>query len=173
MYRIINKIFKGVVFFLINLFWHFRPELSTSIYAWLLRRGGAEIIGTPNYLSAKIWFDGSDYSRISLGKDVTISSNVRVLTHDWSIFTVGKGLGYEFEGPVGVHRKIKIGNYVFVGTGSILMPGCEIGDCSIVGAGSVVRGIIPPNSIVIGNPAQVVGNAKEYVDKQLKNLGGI
>ena len=43
------------------------------------KRRGMKMTGKPNYLSAKIWFDGTDYSNIELGKGCTISSFVRDL----------------------------------------------------------------------------------------------
>ena len=49
-----------------------------------------------------------------------------------------------------------IGNKVFIGSHSVILGGSEIGDCSVVAAGTVVRaGNIPPFSLVIGNPAIV------------------
>ncbi len=50
-----------------------------------------------------------------------------------------------------VEEDVWIGNHV------ILLSGSKIGRGSEIGAGSVVRGIIPPYSVVIGNPAKVVG----------------
>jgi len=96
---------------------------------------------------------------------------VNVLTHDWSLYTVGRGIGLEMERPIGVHRKIRIGRYAFVGANSMLLPGVEIGDGAIVGGGSVVRGKVPPWTIVVGNPATPVGDSREYLLKQLKRQG--
>ena len=47
-----------------------------------------------------------------------------------------------------------------VGAGAVILPGVEIGSRAIVGAGSVVTRSVPPNAIVVGNPARIVG----YVD---------
>ena len=48
---------------------------------------------------------------------------------------------------------------------SIILPGTKIGNNVIIGAGSVVRGSIPDNSIVAGNPAVVIGDIIEYASK--------
>lgn len=53
-------------------------------------------------------------------------------------------------------KKIKIGDNVWLGWGSIVLKGVTIGDNSIVAAGAVVVKDVPPNVIVAGNPAQVV-----------------
>jgi acetyltransferase-like isoleucine patch superfamily enzyme len=52
--------------------------------------------------------------------------------------------------------KIKIGNNVWVGWGSIILKGVTIGDNSIVAAGAVVVKDVPSNVIVAGNPAKVI-----------------
>jgi acetyltransferase-like isoleucine patch superfamily enzyme len=49
-----------------------------------------------------------------------------------------------------------IGNDVWLGYNSVVLGGAHIGHGCVIGAGSVVRGSIPPYSIVIGNPAIVV-----------------
>ena len=48
------------------------------------------------------------------------------------------------------------------------MKGVTIGPNSVIGAGSVVKGKIPDNSIVIGNPARVIGNTKDWARKKLE-----
>lgn len=53
-------------------------------------------------------------------------------------------------------RSIVIGHDSWLGANCIVMPGVSIGECCIVGAGSVVTHDIPPYSIVVGNPARVI-----------------
>lgn len=53
-------------------------------------------------------------------------------------------------------RPVKIGHNVFIGGFSILLKGTTIGDCAVIGAGSVVAGDIPPGEIWAGNPAKFV-----------------
>ena len=87
---------------------------------------------------------------VTIGNNVIISGYSYLLTHDGS-----SAIFYEAKDKF-VYGKIKIGHNVFIGIGSILLPGVEIGDNVIVGAGSVVRGKIPNNSVVMGNPAKIV-----------------
>ena len=49
-----------------------------------------------------------------------------------------------------------IGKRCFIGNRSIIMPGVEIGDGCVVGAGSVVTKNVPPNTLVAGNPARIM-----------------
>lgn len=166
--KYLKKVKKAVFFITLNMVWYVNPQLATKMYYQFLRKNGAKIDGIPNYLSAKIWFDGADYSKITLGKEITISSNVRILTHDWSPYTVGKALDIRTDSPLGINEDIIVGDYSFVGTGAILLPGTVLGKGVLVGAGTVVRGVIPDYSIVIGNPSKVVGDTKKFLDKHFK-----
>jgi acetyltransferase-like isoleucine patch superfamily enzyme len=59
--------------------------------------------------------------------------------------------------PGGVAPSIHVGRNAWVGARAVLLAGARIGENSIVGAGAVVDFEVPPNSIVAGNPARVVG----------------
>ena len=55
-----------------------------------------------------------------------------------------------------IPRPVKIGKNVWIGSDCTILPGVEIGDGAIIGAGSVVTKSIPANTIAVGNPARVV-----------------
>ncbi len=57
-------------------------------------------------------------------------------------------------------REVKIGNNVWVGMDVTIMPGVEIGDNSIIGAGSIVTKDIPANVVAAGNPCKVIKELK-------------
>lgn len=99
---------------------------------------------------------------ISVGDDVTLASNVRILAHDASTAKVGGG----------VHTKVgivEIGNNVFIGADSIVLCNTRIGDNVIIGAGSVVTKDVPSNSVYAGNPAELVCTFEEYQKKHRAN----
>lgn len=51
---------------------------------------------------------------------------------------------------------VTIGNNVWIGGGSIILPGVTIGDNTTIGAGSVVTKSIPANCLAVGNPCKVI-----------------
>lgn len=103
---------------------------------------------------------------IEVGDNVTLAPRVHILAHDASM---KKFLGYTKISPV------KIGNNVFVGAGSIILPGVTIGDNVIVGAGSVVTKDLASGYVYGGVPATKLQTMSEYLgkierDKQEKTL---
>lgn len=100
-----------------------------------------------------------DYSHcwlITIGDDVTFGPRVQVLAHDASMYGA---LGYTKIAPV------TIGNRVFIGAGSIVMPGVAIGDDAIIGAGSVVTRDVPAGKVYAGNPAREICDTAAFVAK--------
>lgn len=55
-----------------------------------------------------------------------------------------------------VPAPVRIGRHCWLGAGVIVLPGVTIGDGTVVGAGSVVTGDLPANSICVGVPARPV-----------------
>lgn len=60
------------------------------------------------------------------------------------------------DGNVAKRLVTTIGSYVCIFAHSVILPGLTLGDCCIVGAGSVVTKDVPDGAIVMGNPARVI-----------------
>lgn len=86
--------------------------------------------------------------KITIGKNVSISEEVIVLTADHNPRTPG------FEGQ---NKSVKIEDYVWVGTRAIILPGVTLGEGALVAAGAVVSKSIPPYEIWGGVPAKKIG----------------
>lgn len=160
--KILRVIFHTLKFG-ISILVYFDSRLYMILYNWLLSRAGVTMKGTPRFIAKSARFD--DLSKITLGDRLVISMNVYLLTHDYSYTTALISIGEKPETDIGIIRGIEIGDNVFIGMNSIILPGTKIGNNIIIGAGSVIRGNIPDNSIVFGNPGQIVGNIKEFAVK--------
>lgn len=99
---------------------------------------------------------------ISIGKNVTISTNVSFITHDNSAEKLRCGVSDLF-------GRIKVGDNCFIGANSTILLGVNIGNNCIVGAGAVVTKSIPPNSIVGGNPARIISSIDKYKNFVIEN----
>lgn len=145
----------------INFHWYMRN------YVKHLKKLGVKL-DSPAFISPDAKFDGTDYSLIEIGDKSVISTNVLLLTHDFSLFHAFYAAGYEMEGVPNRVKGIRVGKNSFVGANCTLLPGTTVGDNSIIGAGSVLRGSFPDNSIIMGNPAKVVANTVDWIEKKVE-----
>ncbi|GEM62180.1 hypothetical protein SF1_01620 [Sphingobacterium faecium NBRC 15299] len=104
---------------------------------------------------------GSEPYLIEIGNHVQITSDVRFSNHGAAWVLREKYPKIDFFG------KIKIGNNVYIGNCSIILPGVSIGDNVIIGAGSVVTKSFPSNVIIGGNPAKVISDVKKFEETYL------
>lgn len=163
----IGKIHKKIYEKIIKTIGLFNHPLYMNKFIPYLRKNGMDI-KNPIYIATSVSFDGKDLSKIHIGDDVVISGDVRILTHDYSISRALQSIGVNMSNEVYFLKDVYIGDNSFIGAKSILLPGTVIEKNVIVGAGSVVRGHIYENSIVIGNPAVVIKKTNEYAEKHLK-----
>ena len=95
---------------------------------------------------------------------ITIGSNCQ-LTNS-KIFTHGGGNVVRSQHPdFDCFGKVKIGDWVYIGTNALIMPGVTIGNNVLVAAGSVVTKSIQPNVVVAGNPAKIICTIDEYYER--------
>jgi len=100
-------------------------------------------------ISTKAHLDKTNPKGVHIGENTVITPGVHVLTHD---YVRGDGTFCD----------TCIGNNVFIGINSIIMPGVTIADNIIIGSGSVVtKDFLESYCIIAGNPAKVI---KQNVD---------
>jgi acetyltransferase-like isoleucine patch superfamily enzyme len=102
----------------------------------------------------------TDPKHVRLGNNVNLTG-CTLIGHDGAVNMIKKMTGLSLD-SVG---KIDILDNVFVGHGTIIMPGVTIGPNAIVAAGSVVTKDVAPNTIVGGVPAKKIGTVDEYVER--------
>ncbi|MDD3771856.1 MAG: acyltransferase [Weeksellaceae bacterium] len=163
MKRRIHRILFHSAKFIVGLTVYINGKLYMSLYRFLLKFSGLKINGTPRFIAKSVKFD--DFDLITIGDRLVVSSNVIFLTHDYSFTTSLISIGEKPKTDIGMLGPITIGNNVFIGMNSMLLPGTIIEDNVIIGAGSIVRGRIPANSIYSGNPAGFICDIREHAKK--------
>ncbi len=104
-------------------------------------------------------------NEVQIGNRVTVKSGVQI----WDGIRISDGV---FIGPnvsfsndkfprsgqhLAKYMQTIVGEGASIGAGAVILPGITIGAKSMIGAGAVVTRSVPDNSIVVGNPAKVVG----------------
>lgn len=117
-----------------------RREIVRAKRFYYTRFWGMDIDPTATF-SLSVRFDKTYPAGLHIGARTYIAFDAAVLTHDMTR---------------GLRLHTRIGKHCFIGARSIILPGIEIGDESIVAAGSVITKDVPPRSIVAGNPAQII-----------------
>ncbi len=118
-------------------------------------------IGSNVYVAPWVLIDPIAAYLISIGDGSRLAPRAHVLAHD---ATSREALGYTRLAPV------RIGNRVFVGADTLILPGVTIGDDSVIGAGSLVSSDIPAGSLAVGRPAKVVGNSRDFFERRRERI---
>lgn len=99
---------------------------------------------------------------ISIGDHVS-ATFCHIETHDGGVWVFR-----DVFPKLDVLKRVVIGNNVFIGYGSVILPGTVIGNNVVVGARSVVSGRIPDDVVVAGVPAKVIRTLDAYKSKVLE-----
>ena len=99
-----------------------------------------------------------DDGQIHIGDKVMIGPNVTLCTTGHPVYPLYREMVAHYSLP------IHIGNNVWIGAHSVVLPGVTIGDNAVIGAGSIVTRDIPANAVAVGNPCRV----KRYITERNK-----
>lgn len=145
--------------------WYRGPQptdSSESFISWLrvsgIRVGDRCWVQDPKCID----IDRTHPELVEIGNHVFLHKGTVIMTHDWA----GWCFLETHKDFIPSHRRVKIGNNVWLGMNVSLLGGAEIGDNCIIGYGSVVTGKIPSNSVAIGSPARVICSYEEYYQKR-------
>lgn len=117
---------------------------------------GGKHVRLGNYVYANFNLTLVDDGNIDIGDNVMFAPNVTVITATHPVLPALREKGLQF------NVDVKICPNVWIGAGAIIMPGITVGENSVVGAGSVVTKDVPPNTVVVGNPARVLREIGEH-----------
>ena len=153
---------------MIKKIWTLYKKIRTSQFANAHPESYAKSVGV--ILKGKVYFHttpinmfGSEPWMITLGDNVHITSEVRFITHDGGVLPLRREIP-----DLEITEPIVVGNNVFIGVRSIIMPGVHIGDRCIIAAGSVVTKDVPPNQVWGGVPAKFIKTTDDYLEKLQK-----
>lgn len=100
---------------------------------------------------------GSEPYLIRIGNHVTITAGVRFINHDGGMWVFR-----EKEPEIDLFGTIEVGNNVFIGMGTLILPNVKIGDNCVIGAGSIVTRDIDSNVVALGRPAKPLKSIQDY-----------
>jgi acetyltransferase-like isoleucine patch superfamily enzyme len=123
------------------------PSSFIFMDAWFDTKGkGSFIMGRNSVINQKCRLDNRGV--IIIGDNVSISAEVCILTADHDLRSP------KFQSRA---RRVSIGDFAFIGTRAMLLPGVTVGKGAAVAAGSVVTKDVPELAIVAGCPATQIG----------------
>ena len=96
-----------------------------------------------------------DVGKITFGDNCMLAPNVSIYTAGHPLHPDSRNSGYEYG------MDVTVGNNVWIGGSVVITPGVTIGDCCVIGAGSVVTKDIPAWSVAAGNPCRVIRSITE------------
>ncbi len=109
-----------------------------------LHRWRGVTIGEGCFIGTDVMLETAHPQLIHIGRGVDLGARVLIIAHQQGEDLPADGVA------------VRIGDDVFVGPGSIILPHVTIGDGAVIHAGSVVTRSVPPLTMVRGNPAEPV-----------------
>ncbi|MGE4275984.1 MAG: sugar O-acetyltransferase [Lawsonibacter sp.] len=91
-----------------------------------------------------------DVGKVRIGAYAQIAPNVSIYTAGHPIHPDARNSGYEYG------LDVTIGDSVWIGGNTVILPGVSVGNNVVIGAGSVVSRNLPDNVIAVGNPCRIV-----------------
>ena len=123
------------------------------------RKAGVEM-GSANFIASYFW--STEPYLIKIGSHCQITKGVTFFTHG------GAGAVRRKYPKFDTFGKIQVGDYVYFGNNTLVMPGVSIGDNVLIAAGSVVTKSVPSNVVVAGVPAKIVCDIDTYLSRNTK-----
>jgi len=99
-----------------------------------------------------------DGGEIIIEDKVLVGSSVHFYTNNHEFSDISKPIFDQGHQKSSKSKSIILRKGCWIGAGAIILPGVEIGENSIIGAGTIVTKSVPINSLVVGNPGRVIRN---------------
>jgi acetyltransferase-like isoleucine patch superfamily enzyme len=136
-------------------------KLIFSFYSFEKKATSAGVIlGSNNFIATSFW--STEPYLIKIGNNCQITNGVKIFTHG------GGGAVRKKHPKFDCFGKVVIGDYVYIGNHSLIMPGVSIGDNVLIAAGSVVTKSVPANVVIGGNPAKLICSIEDYIENNIR-----
>lgn len=142
MFRRIISLFKSI-------FWSLEKQA---------RYAGVDL-GRHNFIASRFW--STEPYLIKIGDYCQITAGVKIFTHG------GAGAARRQYPKFDTFGKVLIGDYVYIGNNSLIMPGVSIGNNVLIAAGSVVTKSVPSDVVIGGNPARIICSLETYINRNI------
>lgn len=140
-------------------------DWSNEVFIDYIKSMGAEVGEGTRFISpTQCHFDINRADYIKIGNNCCLSY-VSILAHDYSWYTLLRSKSEILPDPGGM---VIIGNNCFIGYQALILKDTIIGDNVIIGARSVVKGNIPPNTVWAGVPAKQLCTLDEFFERKYK-----
>lgn len=139
----------------IKLTWKFWPQ-------WRLRVSGAKV-GKNIFLGEQVYIELENAKHLTVDDGVVVAAFSKIILHDSSLNNIN---GFDL-----LYGKVHLRRNVYIGADVTILPGSDVGENTIVGAGSLVKGVLKSNSVYFGRPAKYYCSLNELTKKwqRLKN----
>lgn len=117
-----------------------------------LKKSGARV-GKNVFFGEATYIELENAKLLEIGDGAVLSAFTKIILHDSCLNNVN---GFDI-----LYGKVIIGKNVYIGVSTIVLPGTKIGDNTIIGAGSLVKGILRKDSVYAGSPARYLGTVAE------------
>lgn len=136
---------------------------SSKKYIQYLRKKGVNIGNGTIFIDPKsVQIDITRPELLEIGNNVLIHRGTVLMTHDFA----SRAFITKYNEFIPSHKKITIGNNVWLGENVTILKGVSIGDNVIIGYGAVVTKSIPSNAVAVGFPAKVISTFDDYFTKR-------
>ena len=147
---------KGYGRILLEPWVHIGDQCHIRAHEGTIRIGSKTVMGTDNTINA--------YLDITIGPECVISDSIYMCDFDHrfsDIWTPIRAQGID-------KTPVRVGANTWIGTKVSILRGSDIGAGSVIGAHSVVRGVIAPMSVAVGIPAKAIKSRLDVDDTQVE-----
>lgn len=130
---------------------------NSSIHCGCFITGSNISIGDNSVINRNTYLDGRVSLRIGNNVNISHYTLIQTLTHD-----------PQNQDFVCLCKPVVIGDHAWIGARALILPGVEIGEGAVVGAGSVVTRSVDPFTIVAGNPAKYIKDRSRAIHYRSK-----